>query len=63
MFNGQIFKQVKGLAMGNRLAQALAEIRTNYALYGTMKDIGADIMSFMYKYVDDIFTSIHREHI
>ncbi|HEY0221517.1 MAG TPA: hypothetical protein VGC17_01715 [Lactovum miscens] len=63
MFNGNIFKQVKGLAMGNRLAQVLAEIRTNYALHNALKDVGADVMSLMYKYVDDIFTSIHKDHI
>ncbi len=37
LFNGRIFKQKKGLAMGNRLAQVLAEIRTNYALRNVMK--------------------------
>lgn len=63
MFNGNIFKQIKGLAMGNRLAQVLAEIRTNYALYIALKDVEADTMSFMYKYVDDIFTSIHKDKI
>lgn len=63
MFNGNIFKQIRGLAMGNRLAQVLAEIRTNYALYDALKDVEAEIMSFLYKYVDDIFSSMHRDHI
>lgn len=63
LFNGDIFKQIKGLAMGNRLAQVLAEIRTNFALYDALKGFDADIISFMYKYVDDIFTSIHNDHI
>lgn len=42
--------------MGN---QVLAEIRTNYALINSLKGFGA----FLYKYVDDIFTSIHVDHI
>lgn len=63
MFNGFLFKQVKGLAMGNRLAQILAEIRTNYALNKSLKEYDAEIISFFYKYVDDIFTSIKEDCI
>lgn len=63
VFNGQIFKQIKGLAMGNKLAQVLAEICTNYVLIDYLKGFGADEISFFYKYVDDIFTSIHVDHI
>lgn len=31
-FGGVLYRQVKGLAMGNRIAQVMAEIRTNFAL-------------------------------
>lgn len=63
MFNENIYKQVKGLAMGNRLAQVLAEIKTNYALRNALKNFGAEVISFIFKYVDDIFTSIHEDYI
>lgn len=62
-FLGTIYHQSKGLAMGNRLAQILAEIRTNYALLKALAEIDAYTMSFLYKYVDDVFTSVHSEHI
>lgn len=54
MFNNRIFKQCKGLAMGNRLAQVLAKIRTNYALLKSFQKYDAETISFIYKYVDDI---------
>lgn len=57
MFNGRIFKQCKGLAMGNRLAQALAEIRTDHALLQSLQCFNAELISFIYKYVDDIFSA------
>lgn len=60
---GRIFKQMKGLAMGNQLAQVMAEIRTDYALINTLRDIDASLISFLYKYVDDIFSSIHKDHV
>lgn len=63
IFNGKIFKQIKGLAMGNKLAPILAEIRTNYALLKAMENFGAETISFLYKYVDDVFTSIHKNDI
>lgn len=63
LFDGKIYKQSKGLAMGNRLAQELADIRTNYALTVSVKKFGADFISFLYKYVDDIFSSIHTDYI
>lgn len=62
-FDGILYYQSKGLAMGNRLAQILAEIRTNYDLLNVMQTIDAELMSFLYKYVDDVFSSIHEDHI
>lgn len=58
-----IFKQVKGLAMGNCLAKILAEIRTNHSLLQVVIKYDASVISFIYKYVDDIFTSVHHEHV
>lgn len=49
--------------MGNRLARVLAEIRTSHALQIAIKDFDAEIISFMFKYVDDIFTSIDENYI
>lgn len=63
MFNGAIYKQIKGLAMGNKLAQVLAEIKTNFAFYEALKHFDADVISFMYKYVDNVFASIHRNSL
>lgn len=60
---GRLFSQIKGLAMGNRLAQVLAAIRTDYALVNALRDMDASIMSFLYKYVDDIFSSIRIDHV
>lgn len=63
MFNGELFKQAKGLAMGNRLAQILAEIRTNYALNGSLESFSAEMISFLYKYVDDVFTAANKSDV
>lgn len=62
-FDGVTYQQIKGLAMGNRLAQILAEIRTNHALLQAMSKYDAHAVSFLYKYVDDIFGAIHSECI
>lgn len=63
MFDGKVYKQCKGLAMGNHLAQVLAEIRTNHALHVAINNFDAETISFVYKYVDDIFSSIHADRI
>lgn len=60
---GHIFVQCRGLAMGNRLSQAMAEVRTNHALLRSIITVDASIISFIYKYVDDIFSSIHRDYV
>lgn len=63
VFGGSIYLQSKGLAMGNRLAQVLAEIRTNHALMCAVGLFDATIISFIFKYVDDIFAAVHPEFI
>lgn len=55
-FNGLLYFQSMGLAMGNRLAQILAEIRTNHALLGALERFDPSVVSFLYKYVDDVFS-------
>lgn len=62
-YGGRFYKQCKGLAMGNRLAQVLAEIRTNVALIQAVKTFNADEISFIFKYVDDIFAAIRIDLI
>lgn len=62
-YDGKFYKQCRGLAMGNRLAQVLAEIRTNVALIQAIETFGADEISFIFKYVDDIFSAIHKDII
>lgn len=63
LYGSNIYKQIKGLAMGNKLAQVLAEIRTNYALHNALKKFDAEIISFFFKYVDDVFAAIHASYI
>lgn len=63
MFSGRVFKQCKGLAMGNRLAQSLAEIRTDHALSKSLERLDAETISFIYKYVDDIVSSSEKDKV
>lgn len=55
------YAQCKGLAMGNRLAQSLTEIRTNHALLESLKVFDATQVSLFYKYVDDVLSAAHRD--
>ncbi len=56
-----VYNQCKGLAMGNKLSQSLAEIRSSYALLKSLSRYDASTISFLYKYVDDIFSAIHLD--
>lgn len=58
-----LFVQCKGLAMGNKLSQSLAAIRSDYALLKSLSRYGPSMISFMYKYVDDVFSAMHRDVI
>lgn len=62
-FDGNVYKQIRGLAMGNRLAQIVAEIRTNHSLHSAIKIYDATSISFIYKFVDDILSGIHEDLI
>lgn len=57
-FENEIFRQIKGLTMGNSLSPILAEITTNYSLINAAKIYKNDEISFIYKYVDDITTGM-----
>lgn len=53
-YKGQIYRQTKGLTMGNQLSKMLAEITTNFL---SMKAIGLvekQDITFLYKFVDDL---------
>ncbi|KAJ6617056.1 hypothetical protein Bhyg_17762, partial [Pseudolycoriella hygida] len=63
LFDGQIHKQAKGLAMGNKLSQVLAEIRLNYGLRPIISRYDASLISFFFKYVDDTLMGIHSRII
>lgn len=53
-YKGRIYKQNRGLTMGNSLSQCLAEIVTSFAIYEALRTISKDKISFLVKYVDDI---------
>lgn len=57
-FEGTIYLQTEGLAMGNSLSQVLAEITTSYLLNEALLMFDSAEVSFMYKYVDDIIAGI-----
>lgn len=55
LFNGRVYKQIKGLAMGNKLAQVLAEIHTNYALIIALKEFlyyTNTLMAFLLQFIE-----------
>lgn len=61
-FSGKdIYKQNKGLTMGNELSQVLADIATNKATVMTLASISSERVSFVYKYVDDFITAMDEE--
>lgn len=60
-FDGKLYKQIKGLAMGNRLTQVLAEIFTNFALLKVVQMFDASMISFIYEFVDDVFAAMPYE--
>lgn len=53
LFDGEVYRQAKGLTMGNMLSQMLAEIATNYATKRAIQKIDTQDISFLGKYVDD----------
>jgi len=62
-YDGTIYWQCRGLSMGNMLAQVLAEIRTNVALIKSVSDFSTQKISFIFKFVDDIFAAMHKDSI
>lgn len=59
--DGEVYKQEKGLTMGNELSQVLADIATNKATIMVLASIKAQRISFVYKYIDDFATAMDEE--
>lgn len=58
MCESGIFRQMKGLTMGNDLSQALADIATNKATMNVLASIPNEHVSFVYKYIDDFLCAL-----
>lgn len=63
LFNGNVYRQCKGLSMGNKLSKILAEIFVSENLNKTMDEFSKDLIAFLSIFVDDIGCSVHRNHI
>lgn len=61
--NNEIYKQIKGLAMGNRLSQCLAEIVTSFTILEAKKRIEENKISFLFKYIDDLSGAMDTDTI
>lgn len=61
IYDGKVYKQEKGLTMGNELSQILADIATNRTTILVRASISAQRISFIYKYVDDFATAMDEE--
>lgn len=57
-FADEIYLQAEGLAMGNSLSQVLAEITTSFFMNEALSQFNNGEISFIYKYVDDIFGAV-----
>ncbi len=62
IFNGEIYKQLKGLTMGNTLSQMLADIGTNYITMEAVDNTNGNDISYLFKYIDD-FSGLILESI
>lgn len=61
-FGGEVFRQTKGLTMGNRISQILADISTNYATKLALDSMEKEDISFVKKSVDD-FAGAMKEDV
>lgn len=62
-YKSKIFKQNKGLTMGNRLSQSLANIATNYTIMTNKSKFQKNEISFLVKFVDDIASAMDTKII
>lgn len=62
-YENEIYRQIKGLSMGNSLSQILAEITTSYFLKNASAKFKNGEISLLFKYVDDIFGAIDSEFV
>lgn len=53
-YKDRIYKQNRGLAMGNSLCQCLAEIVISYVMLEALKTMDKSKISFLVKFVDDL---------
>lgn len=53
IYDGRLYKQIKGLAMGNKLSQCLADIVTGFAIMEMKEMFEEDKLLFLFKYLDD----------
>lgn len=61
-FNNTIYRQCKGLSMGNALSGILAEIYLSESLNEIVEGIPPGILDFMFIFVDDIFYGVQEEY-
>lgn len=61
-YNSLIYKQIKGLAMGNPLSPILADIVLEHIFDSALKNINYK-PTFIFKYVDDILIAIPEKYI
>lgn len=62
-FEGEIYLQVEGLAMGSSLSQILAEITTSYLLSKALSRFDDSHVSFFFKFVDDLIGGIDERYL
>lgn len=53
-YKTEVYRQAKGLPMGNRLSKMLAEIMTNYLTLKGLDSMKKEDCTFLYKFVDDL---------
>lgn len=63
LFNENIFRQCKGLSMGNRLSKILADVFVSENLNKTFDIFASEMIGFFSIFVDDIGVSAHRDHM
>lgn len=63
LFEDEIYRQCKGLTMGNSLSQILAEIFTSETLNEALKNLPFEQPKYFAKFVDDLFAICKVEHI
>lgn len=58
LYRGKVYRQTRGLTMGNRLSKILAEIITNFLTLRSMESLQSNHFSFLNKFVDDFVSAM-----